>query len=328
MPRMPRFARRPRPERRARAWPRGTSTSRRCRAAPWPTASGAGSWRTCHAARRPSGRSRSPWPSWPSARRAAGRDALAGRADHHGGRGARRSASWTFRRGQRRLGFIAMSLAVMFGFLGAFATQSSVGNLESVFVWSGAHRGDAALRDPAHLRRGRRHVLRAQRRREHRPRGHDADGRVLRDPRRRQARLLGPGARRWRAIAGGLLALVHAFFSIHLRADQILSGTAIWFLALGLTGYLFIDIYGPEGTPGGISSIPDVNLSFLDGHPVPRGRFADLNLMIWLGASPRARVVRSSSSGRRSGCACARSGEHPRAAETVGLRSTGSATRP
>ena len=44
----------------------------------------------------------------------------------------------------------------------------------------GAHRRDAALRDAAGLRRRGRHVLGAQRRREHRPRGHDADGRVLR----------------------------------------------------------------------------------------------------------------------------------------------------
>ena len=44
----------------------------------------------------------------------------------------------------------------------------------------GALRRDAPLRDAAHLRRDRRHVLRALRRREHRPRGDDADGRVLR----------------------------------------------------------------------------------------------------------------------------------------------------
>ena len=35
------------------------------------------------------------------------------------------------------------------------------------------------------------------------------------------------------AIAGGLLALIHAVVSIHLRADQILSGTAVWFLGMG-----------------------------------------------------------------------------------------------
>ena len=52
------------------------------------------------------------------------------------------------------------------------------------------------------------------------------------------------------AVAGGLTALIHAFVSISLRADQIVSGTAINFLALGVTGYFFIDVYGDQGTPG------------------------------------------------------------------------------
>ena len=60
--------------------------------------------------------------------------------------------------------------------------------------------------------------------------------------------------------AGAALALIHAFFSIHLRADQIVSGTAINFLALGVTGYFFVDVYGEQGTPEGIPRIPDVNL--------------------------------------------------------------------
>src|SRR5207244_2849625 len=58
--------------------------------------------------------------------------------------------------------------------------------------------------------------------------------------------------------AGGLLALIHAFFAIHLRADQIVSGTALNFLALGITGYFYIDIYGTNGTPGNVPAIPDV----------------------------------------------------------------------
>ena len=61
--------------------------------------------------------------------------------------------------------------------------------------------------------------------------------------------LLGARAPRARRSPAAALALVHAFFSIHLRADQIVGGTAINFLALGITGYLFIDIYGGEGTP-------------------------------------------------------------------------------
>ena len=60
----------------------------------------------------------------------------------------------------------------------------------------GAARRDAALRDAAHVRGDRRDLLRAQRRREHRPRGDDADGRLLRLPRRRQDRLVGARAPR------------------------------------------------------------------------------------------------------------------------------------
>ncbi|MDX6397663.1 MAG: ral nucleoside transport system permease protein, partial [Gaiellaceae bacterium] len=70
------------------------------------------------------------------------------------------------------------------------------------------------------------------------------------------------------ALAGGGFALIHAFFAIHLRADQIVGGTAINFLALGVTGYFYIQIYGLEGTPGtGLPSIPDVKLAFLDHIP-------------------------------------------------------------
>ena len=38
-------------------------------------------------------------------------------------------------------------------------------------------------------------------------------------------------------LAGALLALLHAALSIHLRVDQIISGTVINILAVGLTGY-------------------------------------------------------------------------------------------
>ena len=59
---------------------------------------------------------------------------------------------------------------------------------------------------------------------------------------------------------GGLLALIHAFFSIHLRADQIVIGSAINFLALGLTGYLFRHIYGTEGLPADHRAHPERQL--------------------------------------------------------------------
>ena len=67
-----------------------------------------------------------------------------------------------------------------------------------------AARADVRVRDAARVRGDRRDVLRAQRRREHRPRRDDADGRVLGRLGRRQGRQLDRGhARRhgswWRA---------------------------------------------------------------------------------------------------------------------------------
>ena len=84
------------------------------------------------------------------------------------------------------------------------------------------------------------------------------------------------------ALSGAAFALIHAFFAIHLRADQIVGGTAINFLALGVTGYLFIDIYGGEGTPPDIPGIPNVHLSFLEDWYFIGPVLGNLNLMIWL----------------------------------------------
>jgi simple sugar transport system permease protein len=120
------------------------------------------------------------------------------------------------------------------------------------------------------------------------------------------------------AVAGALFGLVHAFFSVHLRGDQIISGFAINFLALGVTGYLFIDIYGGQGTPTDIPEIPDVHLSFLDDWYFVGPLLGQLNLMIWLAA---ATVVLAWLVLFRTpvGLRLRAVGEHPRAAETVGI---------
>jgi general nucleoside transport system permease protein len=123
--------------------------------------------------------------------------------------------------------------------------------------------------------------------------------------------------------AGAALGLVHAFFSIHMRADQIVNGTAINFLALGLTGYLYIDQYGTEGT-GDVPAVPDVHLGFLERVP-PEGlgnyldrAFGQLNLMIWLALATVVLayiVIFKTTIGLRIRSV----GEHPRAADTVGI---------
>ncbi len=101
-------------------------------------------------------------------------------------------------------------------------------------------------------------------------------------------------------------------------ADQIISGFAVNFLALGLTGYLFRSMYGTEGTPNLEERIPNVHLAFIEDIPFIGDIFGDLNLMIWimfavviasfivLFKTPIGLRIRSV-------------GEHPKAADTVGI---------
>ena len=116
-------------------------------------------------------------------------------------------------------------------------------------------------------------------------------------------------------LSGGLLALIHGVFSIHLRADQIVSGFAVNLLALGLTGYLYSSIYPNGTTKGQITRVPSLEglFGFLDWVPG-----ADLSLLVWLMfltvllsyivlfKTPIGLRIRSV-------------GEHPRAADTVGI---------
>jgi simple sugar transport system permease protein len=119
-------------------------------------------------------------------------------------------------------------------------------------------------------------------------------------------------------LSGAAMALVHAIFAIHLRADQIVTGTAINFLALGITGYMFIDIYGDNGTPSNINYVPNINIPGIESMRFIGPVFGSLNLMIW---AVFALVVLTHVVLFRTpiGLRIRAVGEHPRAADTVGI---------
>ena len=119
-------------------------------------------------------------------------------------------------------------------------------------------------------------------------------------------------------LAGALMALVHAFFAIHLRADQIVGGMAINFLALGLTGYLFFKLYQGGNIPANISRIPEVNIPWVKDQSFIGPAFGSLNLLIWVALAfvPLSYVVMFKTPIGLRIRAC---GEHPRAADTVGI---------
>jgi general nucleoside transport system permease protein len=118
--------------------------------------------------------------------------------------------------------------------------------------------------------------------------------------------------------SGVVLALVHAVFAVTFRADQIVSGTALNFLALGITGYAFIGIYGNQGTPDDLPAVPDVSLPGIKSIPLVGDVIGQMNLMVWLAlllVIGAWLVVFRTPAGLRLRSA----GENPLAAETAGL---------
>ena len=224
---------------------------------------------------------------------------------------------WAITRGERRFWWYAVA-AALFGFALAYlATRSEVGKLETVVVWSALFASMLRFATPlifgalGGMFSERSGVVNV-----------GLEGMML------MGAFFGiMGADKLDSwflgllvgiASGGAMALLHAIWSVHLRADQIISGFAINFLALGLTGYLFIDIYGQEGTPTDIPSIPNVRLSFLDGVPFFGDIFGNLNLMIWIALIliPLSWFVLFKTP---LGLRIRAVGEHPRAADTVGI---------
>jgi general nucleoside transport system permease protein len=228
---------------------------------------------------------------------------------------------WAVTRGVRRLGWGAVAVGILAMTLGLLALESSIGKLDVVVVWSALLASMLRYATPLTFaaiggmfseRSGVVNIA--------------LEGMMLSGAffgilaaQKTDSWAIGLLAAMG---AGATLALIHAFFSIHLRADQIVSGTAINFLALGVTGYFFVDVYGEEGTPEGIPRIPDVNLP-LEKIPTGFGEFLDdvlghLNLMIWLSfllVVVSYVVMFKTPIGLRIRAV----GEHPRAADTVGI---------
>jgi len=121
-------------------------------------------------------------------------------------------------------------------------------------------------------------------------------------------------------LSGMILAGLHAWLSISVRADQIISGVIINIAAIGLTGYLntIISKQSPHGA-GGFQAL-DVP-KFLTDLPVvgwlinaifDQGPIALLAIVLIIAA--QILLFRS-----RWGLRTRAVGEHPRAAETVGI---------
>src|SRR5688572_27690333 len=181
---------------------------------------------------------------------------------------------------ERRLGSGAL-IAGLLGLAGGYAaTQSGVANLDRVVVWGAL--GAATLRYATPLIFGALGGLFSER-----------SGVI--NIALEGMMLMGAFFGAWGAdvtgswilgiviavVAGASFAAIHAVFAISFRADQIVSGTALNLMAVGITGYLFVEIYGDLGTPDDLPSVPNLPLP-IDWIPFFGDVFGDLNLLVWM----------------------------------------------
>jgi ABC-type uncharacterized transport system permease subunit len=224
---------------------------------------------------------------------------------------------WATRYGERRLGWGAVAAAVVGIAGGIAATRSGVTNLERVVVWSALLAAMLRYATPllfaalGGLFSERSGVINI-----------GLEGMML----------MGAFWGVWGAevtgswviglligmASGAALALVHAVFAVTLRADQIVSGFSMNLLALGITGFFYVSIYGTQGTPDNLPRTPDVTIPGLEAIPFVGDVVGRMNVLIWLGLltvvlawvlvfrTPLGLRLRSV-------------GENPLAAETAGL---------
>ncbi|MBA3552253.1 MAG: ABC transporter permease [Actinobacteria bacterium] len=121
------------------------------------------------------------------------------------------------------------------------------------------------------------------------------------------------------AIVGGLVAGLLALLAIRYQVDQIVAGTVINILALGLTSYLtdqFLQRNQELNNPGRFQNVPIPGLSDV---PILGPVAFDQNVLVYLMMA----IVAASFFGlfyTRWGLRVRAVGEHPKAADTVGIR--------
>ena len=221
------------------------------------------------------------------------------------------------REGERRLGWTAVAVAVLGAICAVMAVKSGESNLDRVFVWSALTAGMLRYATPLIF---------------------GAMGGILSE----RSGVINIGLEGMMLIgaffgifgadllgswflgvlagvaAGALIGLVHAFVSISLRADQVVSGTGINFLAIGITGYVFIYHYGDQGTPSDISRAPNLTLPLVEDIPFIGEAIGNLNILTWV-ALLLVPILTVYLFRTRGGLRLRSVGEKPRAADSLGL---------
>lgn len=121
------------------------------------------------------------------------------------------------------------------------------------------------------------------------------------------------------AIGGGiLLALVHAYMTVSLGVDHVVTGIALNILSVGLTSFIFRAKFGITTTPVTVNAFKPLVIPVLKDIPVIGPILFQQNILVYLAflLVPIASVILYRTSW---GLAVRTVGEHPKAADTVGI---------
>jgi simple sugar transport system permease protein len=118
-------------------------------------------------------------------------------------------------------------------------------------------------------------------------------------------------------VVGMAMAALHAVLSISFKVDQIISGTVINILAVGVTGF-FNRFLFQQGVPGGQSTLPEIAIPLLSQIPYV-GRILFIHQPITFVAILLVFVAHVVLFRSVWGLRTRAVGEHPLAADTVGI---------
>jgi len=119
-------------------------------------------------------------------------------------------------------------------------------------------------------------------------------------------------------IAGALMALIHAFLSITVKADQIISGTAINLFATAFASFMIIKTFNTGGQTDLVQSLPYKLPKFITNIPIIGDLLKQLNWFVIIAlilVFVSHFVLYKTSFGLRIRAV----GEHPAAADTLGI---------
>jgi len=119
-------------------------------------------------------------------------------------------------------------------------------------------------------------------------------------------------------VAGGLMAALHALLTITHRTDQIVSGTAINILAVGITGFARRSLLLREGLPM-VKILPTIHLPLLSQIPIVGPVLFSHQPIVFVSVALLV-IIHIGLYYTPWGVRTRACGEHPRAADTVGIR--------